>query len=219
MTRGRKAPLATDRLDPFGDVASACRTLARNDHALARALSVIGTPHIRRRTGGFGGLFRIIVEQQVSVPAAQAILARCADAVDPDDPAAMIACGEAGLRAQGLSRPKARYVLGIADAVTRGRFCFDDLAALNDADALAALQRLKGIGPWSAAIYLLFCDGRVDIWPPRDVALKAAYGTARGRDIDQATLDEHAAHFAPFRGIAAHILWTYYARCRGRTPI
>jgi DNA-3-methyladenine glycosylase II len=211
----------TAAIDPFGDVAKPCRALARRDAALKVALKAIGAPHIRRRPGGFEALFRIIVEQQVSVPSAQAIWGRCRAAFPDINPAATLAAGEAGLKGLGLSTPKARYIVSLAETVEAGRL---DLAALSRADdqsAGAALQAVKGIGPWTAAIYLLFCDGRLDIWPPGDVALQAAYGAAAGLPgkIEARALDEAAAGWAPWRGLAAHILWTYYAHLRGRQPI
>lgn len=209
------------RLDPFGDVTRPCRALARRDAALGTALDAIGAPYIRRRPGGFEGLFRIIVEQQVSVPSAQAIWRRCRAAFDPPTPEAVVAAGVAGLRALGLSGPKARYVALLAEEIAGGVFDPDALAAADDASAAAALQARKGIGPWTAAIYLLFCEGRVDVWPPGDVALQYAYGAAAGLKgkIDGAALDARAAGWAPWRGLAAHILWTYYAHLRGRQPI
>jgi DNA-3-methyladenine glycosylase II len=124
-----------------------------------------------------------------------------------------------GLRALGLSGPKARYVADIADALVRGEFDFDELTALDDDAAMGRLCSLRGVGPWTAAIYLIFCEGRVDLWPPSDVALKAAYCAAAETDIDQKSLDKSAAAWAPWRGVAAHVLWTYYAKIRGRTPI
>ena len=145
---------------PF-DTAPALRALARRDRALKNAIKTIGEPHIRRRPGGFEGLFRIIVEQ----------------------------------------------------------FRFDALDALSDDAAMAKLCALRGVGPWTASIYLLFCDGRVDLWPPADVALRAAYCAAARNDIDQKSLDAGAAAWSPWRGVAAHVLWTYYAKIRGRTPI
>ncbi|GAB4524092.1 MAG: DNA-3-methyladenine glycosylase [Amphiplicatus sp.] len=208
-------------LDPFGDVARPCRALARRDAALKTALDAIGAPHIRRRPGGFEGLFRIIVEQQVSVPSAQAIWRRCRAAFDPPTPEAVAAAGVAQLRALGLSGPKARYVALLAEEIAAGAFDPAALAGADDAAAAAALQARRGIGPWTAAIYLLFCEGRVDVWPPGDVALQYAYGAAAGLEgkIDGAALDARAAGWAPWRGLAAHILWTYYARLRGRRPI
>lgn len=208
-------------VDPFGDVAGPCRTLARRDAALKVALKAIGKPHIRRRPGGFEALFRIIVEQQVSVPSAQAIWGRCQAAFPDITPAAALAAGEAGLKELGLSTPKARYVAALAATIAAGELDIEGLARADDEAASRALQEVKGIGPWTAAIYLLFCDGRLDIWPPGDVALQAAYGAAAGLParIEARALDEAAANWAPWRGLAAHILWTYYAHLRGRRPI
>ena len=211
--------------DVFGDTSAACAALARKDKALACALQAVERPHVRRRPGGFEGLFRIIVEQQVSAPSAQAIWARCREGLDPGDPAAALPLGVDGLKALGLSGPKARYVRGLAEAIESRALALDEIPGLDNEAAAAALQSVKGIGPWTAAIYLLFCEGRVDIWPQGDVALLGAYRAAR-REIrargpvpDMARLDARARKWAPYRGVAAHILWTYYAHIRGRKPI
>lgn len=212
---------APPKLDVFADVSRECRALAAADPVLANALKAIGEPVIRRRAGGFEGLFRIIVEQQVSVPSAQAIWARCQAAFEPIRAEAVHAAGEAELRGLGLSGPKARYVLALAAAVRSGGVSFGSIADLPDEEAAESLKSLKGVGPWSAAIYLLFCEGRVDIWPPNDVALLAAYAGAAGLDErpPMAELDALSARWRPHRGLAAHVLWTYYAQLRGRTPI
>lgn len=211
----------TLRFNVFGDTSAACEQLAKKDAALARALGAIGEPHIRRRPGGFEAVFRIIVEQQVSVPSAQAIWARCIEGVAPMSAAAALRQGEDGLRGLGLTRQKARYVYGLAEAVETGSIDFKRVAEMDDEAAAKTLQSLKGIGPWTAAIYLLFCEGRVDIWPPGDVALLGAYAEAkqRGPRPDMKFLDGRALKWAPYRGLAAHILWTYYAHIRGRAPI
>ncbi|MDZ7628951.1 MAG: hypothetical protein U5J99_11185 [Parvularculaceae bacterium] len=205
-------------MDVFADVKSATRALSRKDKGLKRAAAEIGAPTIRRRDGNFAGLFRIIIEQQVSVPSAQAIWKRCNDGVDCTSPEAVARLGVNGLRALGLSTPKARYVVGIAEAAAAGRVDFAGLSQLDDEEAVMALVALKGIGPWTASIYLLFCEGRVDIWPPNDVALRHAYCAAVNESIDQRNLDARARGWTPYRGVAAHILWTFYARLRGRTP-
>ncbi len=206
-------------IDVFSDVGAAARALSKKDPALKSASASIGKPHIRRRDGGFPGLFRIIVEQQVSVTSAQAIWKRCLAGADCASPAAVARLGEDGLKRLGLSAPKARYVLGLALAADAGRIDFAALPALDDAAAQEALIALKGVGPWTASIYLLFCEGRVDIWPPCDVALKHAYNAASGLVLDQKSLDRIAGGWRPWRGVAAHILWTYYAQLRGRAPI
>ena len=216
----------TDFVDVFGDVAGACQSLANKDPVLAHALDAIGEPYVRRRPDGFEALFRIIVEQQVSVPSAQAIWARCRHQIKPLTPQSALEAGETGLRACGLSGPKIRYVLALAEATNKGAFDPAAIRSLDDEAAASALQSLKGVGPWTAAIYLLFCEGRVDIWPPGDVALLTAFRTARenagkakSRVPDMASLDRRSAKWRPYRGLAAHILWTYYAHLRGRTPI
>jgi len=212
---------AERRLDVFGDVSTECRRLARRDPVMRRALGAIGEPVIRRRTGGFEGLFRIIVEQQVSVPSAQAIWARCREALPKVTPRSALDLGEEGLKGLGLSRPKARYVAGVAEAVAAGRLRFETVADAPDDEAAGMLTAEKGVGPWSAAIYLLFCEGRADIWPSNDVALLAAYAEAAGLEERpaMAALDDAAEAWRPTRGIAAHVLWTYYARLKGRAPI
>lgn len=208
-------------IDVFADVSAPCAALARRDRALKTALAAIGKPHIRRRPGGFEALFRIIVEQQVSVASARAIWTRCQAGVACAEPDDVIGIGIDGLRALGLSRPKSGYVFGLAEAAARGGLDFPALARMDDAAAAKSLKALKGVGPWTAGIYLLFCEGRPDIWPPGDIALQYAFGAAEGRDsrISGAELDARATGWAPFRGVAAHILWTYYAHLRGRTPI
>ena len=213
--------MSFDLLNVFDDVSAPCAFLAKREPTLARALGPIGAPHIRRREGGFEGLFRIIVEQQVSVPSAQAIWGRCVAAFSPLTVEVVLAAGPEALKAAGLSAPKARYVTALAQALESGALDLTMLARAPNDEALQTLQSVKGVGPWSAAIYLLFCEGRVDIWPPKDVALKAAYNAAKPRKplLDQIALDDRAARWAPYRGVAAHILWTYYAHLRGRAPI
>lgn len=210
---------APQGIDVFSDVSGPSRALGRRSPALRRANAAIGRPTIRRREGGFHGLFRIIVEQQVSVPSAQAIWKRCLEALDCASPSAVKAVGTEGLKRLGLSSPKASYIIGLADSVESELLDFERIASLADEEAARALCTLKGVGPWTASIYLLFCEGRVDIWPPRDVALKHAFCAAAGKDIGQEELDIRSDEWAPWRGVAAHILWTYYAHLRGRVPI
>nr|WP_241735790.1 hypothetical protein [Aquisalinus flavus] len=166
-------------------------------------------------------MFRIIVEQQVSVPSAQAILARCDARLGKVSPDQVLGLSEDDLRACGLSGPKIRYVKAVATAIADGALDPDDLATLDDGEAAARLTAVKGIGPWTAAIYLLFCEGRADIWPKGDVALLAAYAAATGftEKPPMKEFDAMAENWHPWRGIAAHILWTYYAKLRGRAPI
>ena len=200
--------------------AAALDHLAAADPVLARAIEAAGPPVVRRRPGGYPGLFRIVTEQQLSVESAAAILARCEARLPDITPATVLTLPEDDLRACGMSRPKIRYLRGIAEAVTDGTLDLRGLPRLPDDEAAKHLTAIKGIGPWTAAIYLLFCEGRADIWPRGDVALLAAYAAASGfaEKPAQADFDDRAAIYAPYRGVAAHCLWTYYAHLKGRRP-
>ena len=195
-------------------------TLRQADPALAAALDAAGPPVMRRRPGGYPGLFRIICEQQLSVESARAILARCEARLPPITPQAVLSADEEDLRACGLSRPKIRYARLAAEAVESGALPLGALSS-DDAEAAGQLTAVTGIGPWTAAIYLLFCEGREDVWPRGDVALLAAYAAASGFAAKPALKEFDAmasVRFAPYRGTAAHILWTYYAHLKGRRP-
>jgi len=213
--------MTSKSLNVFGDVSKACSELAARDPALKLALDAIEAPLIRRRAKGFAGLFRIIVEQQVSVASAKAIWARVRAGVQPMSAKTVLALGEEKLKGLGLTRQKAHYVTCLAQSIRVRQINFTCLGELPNEEASALLQSVKGVGPWSAGIYLLFCEGRVDIWPPGDIALEHSYGYAAGLAAkpSSATLNEIADEWAPYRGLAAHILWTYYARVKGRKPI
>lgn len=196
------------------------RALARRDAGLKRALAAIDGPVARARPGGFEGLFRIVTEQQVSVESGKAVWRRCQEAVRPMAPAAYLALTSDQRRRLGLTRPKQSYVAAIAEAILSGALDLGALPGVDDEAAMEALQTVKGVGPWSAAIYLMFCEGRADIWPSGDVALMAAYQAAAELPERPASdaFDERAQTWRPYRGLAAHILWTYYAHLKGRVP-
>ncbi len=198
----------------------ACEALAAQDDVLRHALDVIEAPMIRTRLGNYQGMFRIIIEQQVSIASAQSILAKCEAAIPEISPQAILDLSEDALRGLGLSRPKVRYVRILATAVLSGELDFSKLRTFTDEEAVLYLTKITGIGPWSAAIYLLFCERRLDLWPKGDVALLAAWTLASGQEKPlMKDFDLQAEHYAPYRGMAAHILWTYYAVIRNKKPI
>ncbi|GAB4167564.1 MAG: DNA-3-methyladenine glycosylase [Thalassobaculales bacterium] len=191
----------------------ALAALADSDPRLAAALAEVGPPDPRWRPPGFATLFELIVEQQVSVLAAKAIWKRLEAGLGEVTPATVGACTLEELRGFGLSLPKARYGLILAGEVAAGRLDLDRLPGLDDAAALAALTAVKGIGRWTAEVYLMFVDGRGDIWPAHDVALQAAVGRLLGlaeRPSPKA-MDGHAEAWRPWRSAAALLLWRYYA--------
>ncbi|MFG6563687.1 DNA-3-methyladenine glycosylase family protein [Sulfitobacter sp. 1A13421] len=189
------------------DVAEGAAWLAEREPRFAMALDQTGPLPLRLRPPGFAGLLDIIVGQQVSVASARAIYARLVTA-GLDRPEIVLRAGDDGLRAAGLSRPKARYVLGLAER----DFDFDALRGLPDHDAIAALVEIPGIGPWTAQIYVMFCLGRRDIFPSGDLALQEA---ARGLfDLparpSPKDLSAMAVAWSPWRSVAARLLFAYY---------
>ena len=198
-------------------IAAARKELAETDPALARAHA--GTPVFewRSRIGGFEGLFRMIVEQQVSVASAAAIWKRTVEGLDGDvTPHTVLARDVETLRSFGLSGQKARYGHEIALAQTEGRIDFDHLGRLSDGEATAALVAIKGVGRWTAETFLMFCEGRQDVFPAGDIALQEAIRWADRAELrpneKQAYL--RAERWRPHRSVAAHLLWGWYGGVR-----
>lgn len=186
--------------------------LAAIEPAIAAAVARVGYPPPRIRERGYGTLLRTIVGQQVSVAAAQSIWNKLEAALgDLDDPATVARTDAETLRATGLSRQKASYALSLADEVTSGRL---DLANLpvDDEEAIAQLVRVKGIGRWSAEIYLLFAEGRADVWPAGDLAVQIEIGRILGHDErpSEKLVRDLAESWRPHRGAAAILAWHHY---------
>lgn len=158
---------------------------------------------------GFQGLVRIVAGQQVSTKAAKAICARVDAAIDPITPESVIAAGEDVLRGCGFSHPKVRYVMGAAEAVLDGSLDLEALADKSDEEVASAITALKGFGPWSAQIYLMFCLARPDIWPAGDLGIQE--GLRRYRRIEERPDEAEtlAAHeiFKPYGTAASLLLW------------
>jgi DNA-3-methyladenine glycosylase II len=202
------------------DVADGVSRLVAIEPRFAAIVAATGLPPLRRAPAGFAGLAAIIVEQQISLHAAAAILKRLKQAVEPLEPAPLLAAGEAVLAAAGLSRAKVSALTALARAVEEGSLDLDALARLDDAEALACLVSVHGIGPWTAEIYLLTCLGRPDVWPAGDVALQTATGEAMGLAArpDRRAMVALAEPWRPWRAVAARLLWAHYRRARFRTP-
>lgn len=173
----------------------------------------------RTREAGFAGLLAAIVGQQISNRAAAAIWARLrALLATPPCPRAFLSLSDEALRAAGLSRPKIVYARGLAAAVAEGRLAPEALAAMPDEEAIAAIAALKGLGRWSAEIYLLFALQRRDVFPAADLALAASLADLRGLPArpDAKALRAHAEAWAPYRGLAARLLWHHWRHVNGR---
>ena len=186
--------------------------LAAADPALKRADAATPEFPWRKWQGGYPGLIKIIVGQQVSNHAADAIWARLESGTGGVSSTSILRHDIDGLKAFGLSRPKARYALAIAEAARDGAIDFDALLSMDDEAALAALTSLIGVGRWTAEVYLTFCDGRLDFFPAGDLALQEGLRMADGAEVrpTEKQLYARAEAWRPHRGVAAHLLWAYY---------
>lgn len=206
------------RIESHEHIAEGIEALKRLDPRLGAVAAVAGEVPLRLSRPGFASLAGIVLGQQVSRASADAMAARLARLVDPLDAAGVLAGGEAALRAAGLSRAKQATLLAVAHAVAHEGLDLDRLVDQDAAVAMARLTALRGIGPWTAEVYLLFCAGHPDIFPARDVALQSAVGHAlaiapRPGERDLGRLAES---WAPWRGVAARLFWAYYRRMHGR---
>ena len=191
---------------------TAVNELADRDPDLAAIAARHGPPPLWPRPPGFASLVRIVFEQSVSLAAAQAIWRRLEAAVDEVTPAALLALGAESLRAVGLSRAKVVCCLGVAGEAVAGRLDLDALAGRGDAEVRAELLRLRGIGPWTVDVYLLFALLRPDAWPAGDLALAKAAAQVKGLEgVPKAKeLESLAEPWRPWRGVAARLLWWEY---------
>jgi len=190
----------------------AARRLAARDRDLRRILRTHGPPPLWARRPGFRTLIRIILEQQVSLASARAIFLRLARGVVPFTPGRFVELGSAHLRSLGLTRQKAAYCVDVAKAVERGRIDLEAVAGMDDAGVGSALTRLKGVGPWTAQVYLLMALRRPDVWPSGDIALVQAVRRVKG--LRSSASPERVARLAeswrPFRSVAARMMWQDY---------
>jgi DNA-3-methyladenine glycosylase II len=162
------------------------------------------------RRPGFDTLIRILLEQQVSLVSARSVYRRLRSRIDPFGPARFIDCGEEYLRALGMTRQKAHYAVHIAEAVMSGSL--KTIGRQDDEAAYATLTAIKGVGPWTANIYLLMALRRPDIWPEGDLALASAVAQVRRlkQRPSKSELARMAERWRPYRSVAARMLWQYY---------
>jgi DNA-3-methyladenine glycosylase II len=202
-------------------LARGVRILSEIDPDLARIPRTYGAPQMWEREPGFPTLVLTILEQQVSLASARAAFERLLAAASPLTPRALLAFDDAALRGFGFSRRKSCYGRLAAHAVESGELDFDALAASDDDAARAALTRLKGVGPWTAEIYLLRALGRPDAWPAGDLALQLAAQEVKRLPARPTAgeLEKLAEPWRPWRAVAARLLWQHYLyRPKRTTP-
>jgi DNA-3-methyladenine glycosylase II len=195
------------------------RLRVKDPQLIERLSAAGGRPPLRRREPGFAGLAAIIVSQQVSVASASAIFGRLQARVVPLEAAEIATATEDDLRGCGLSNAKIRALRAVAEAVVHGGLDLKGLSDLDAADAHKALVKVKGVGPWTADIFLLFCLGHPDAFPAGDLALQEAVRLALSlrRRPDAARLERIAERWRPLRGVAARMLWAYYRGVKARS--
>lgn len=211
----------TERLDSDAALARHLAGLLRRDRRLAAIAEAAGPFPPRKAAPGFAGLAQVICGQQLSVASASAIWGRFAALPGALDPAGYLRLGEAEIRASGFSAGKTRTVAALAEALLAGEVDLDAVATLPAEEAVAALSRIKGIGPWTAEIYLMFCTGHPDVFPAGDLALQKAVAHGLGLDGRPSSRDLMAIAMAwsPHRHAAALLFWRYYAHLRNREGI
>lgn len=186
--------------------------LAASEPAFAAVMDRLGRPGPRLAARGTAALLRTIVGQQVSVAAAASMWRRLTDTYgDPPDLSRLLAASDEELRALGQSRQKAGYLRSLAGLVQEGELDLEALPA-EDEEAIAHLTRVRGVGRWSAEIYLLFAEGRADVFPAGDLAVQIELGRLLGLSDrpSERWLRERAEPWSPFRGAAAVLAWHSY---------
>jgi DNA-3-methyladenine glycosylase II len=194
------------------------RELTRRDAHLAAVVSRVGVPPMFGRRPGFSTLIKIILEQQVSLAAARTMYLRLDKHVGGLSPLAIDTLGIDGLRSFGLTRQKSSYCHGIAVRVLDGRLDLNAIARADEPAARASLLQIPGIGPWTVDIYFLMALRRPDVWPQGDLGLASAMREVKALRRLPNRDEQHAvaAGWAPWRSVAARILWAHYLEQRGQ---
>lgn len=187
---------------------------------MARLHTITGDPPLRRWSPAFDGLARIIVGQQLSLASATAIHTRLTAFVAPLTPENLLAASTQTLRTAGLSAAKIATLRALASAILDNRFDLDALHTMPASDLAEQLTSVRGIGPWTVDIYLLFGRGDADAFAPGDLALQIAAQHALGLDERPTTaqLARIAERWQPWRAIAARLLWAYYPHIQTKRP-
>lgn len=192
--------------------------LAEKDPDLYGIRERLGYPPIWTREPGFASLVHIILEQQVSIKAAATMFERLASHLESVTPDSVKRAGESGLRSVGLTRQKSRYCVELANRIASGALDLSQLEALDDAQGRSHLLEVPGLGPWTVDVYYMMALGRPDAWPQGDLALASAIQDIKNLDA-RPTKEEQLAfaeQWAPWRAVAARMLWMHYLDARGQ---
>jgi DNA-3-methyladenine glycosylase II len=193
-------------------LASAAQQLARKDPHLSAILQAHGHPPLWRRPATFSTLVRIILEQQVSLKSADAMFRKLKRSIMPFTPQRFLELGPNHLRNLGVTRQKTAYLINLSTVLVDRTLNLRQLTRMSDSEVKHALIQIKGLGSWSADVYLLMAMCRADIWPAGDLALAVAV-----QELNRlkqrptfAELEAIAEKWRPYRAVAARMLWQYY---------
>lgn len=195
------------------------QTLIKNDPDLAEVVSTYGQPLLRSREPGFASLLLIILEQQVAVTSARRVFDRLTGIVSPFSAARLLEIDDVTLKSAGLTRQKLMYCKYLSQAIVDGSLKLDEFEGMTDGEVRTALMGIKGIGPWTADIYLLLALQRQDVLPVGDLAVKVAI-TEIKKLTETPSKEEMLAIsviWQPWRAVATRILWHYYLSTRRRS--
>ena len=202
-------------------LASATQELASRDPELGFIVTQFGTPPLWGRRPGFATLVRIILAQQVSLASAETMFKRLRSTAGDVTPQRVSTMGARGLRGIGFTRQKAGYVHDLAASIQGGYLDLRAVSRASDADGMRTLLGVRGLGPWSVDIYFIMALRRPDVWPRGDLALATAVHQVkrlRARP-DHDKLTRFAERWAPWRSVAARILWHHYLSTRMRQGV
>ena len=193
--------------------------LAGRDKDLARLLQADGVPPLWARKPSFSTLIHIILEQQVSLSSALVMYHRLEHNLDPFTPEQFVKAGSPYLRSLGVTRQKSAYCINVATAILDGQLNLKIFSRMDDLAVVSALTKIKGIGPWTAQIYLLMAMRRPDVWPPGDIALMNTLRKIKKLQThpSPAALSAITETWRPFRSVAARMLWHHYLSEKAQT--
>jgi len=197
------------------------QALRERDPELRGWIDRVGAVGLRRQRHQFSALCRSIISQQLGAGAAKSIHRRFAALFAPEErpePSRLLALHARRLRACGLSRPKVAYLRGLAREFEKGSLAGVRLSSLPDAEVIEVLTQVRGIGPWTAEMFLIFSLGRLDVFSVRDLALRTAVARVAGRELSAAEVEEVARGWSPYRSVASLYLWkvAHWEEERGR---
>ena len=193
--------------------------LASRDKDLAHLFQTDGVPPLWARKPCFSTLIHIILEQQVSLASALAMYRRLEQNLLPFTPQRFVIAGSSYLRSLGVTRQKSAYCINVANAILDGQLNLKALSRMDDIAVVSALTKIKGIGPWTAKIYLLMALRRPDVWPPGDIALMNTLKKIKKLQThpSPAALSAITEAWRPFRSVAARMLWHHYLSEKAQT--